>query len=155
MTTLLPPINAPIQPIAFERVDIQWLINSARTLIFSTTLPACVVAASIEAVKIIMKDKKLLKKLWHNRNNFYNGITYMELNTGHSETPIIPIILKSNEDVLRLSAFLMENSIYVPPIRKPAVSQPRLRITITASHTEEDINKLIQVLKKAKDKKLC
>ncbi len=65
-----------------------------------------------------------------------------------SETAIIPVRTGSLENTLRISNHLYEKGIYVPAIRPPTVKEPRIRITITAAHTNEDIERLIEALRK-------
>jgi 7-keto-8-aminopelargonate synthetase-like enzyme len=64
-----------------------------------------------------------------------------------SETPIIPIKTGTLENTLRVSRHLYNKSIYAPAIRPPTVKEPRIRITITAVHTDEDIERLIEALR--------
>lgn len=128
---------------------IDWAINSARSFIYSTALPACVIAASCAALELIEKEPAFITKLWENRDktvHFLQGIGY---ETMGSETPIIPIKTGSIENTLRISQHLFRNGIYAPAIRPPAVKDPRIRITVTAAHTEEDIKRLTDVLSKA------
>jgi 8-amino-7-oxononanoate synthase len=141
--------------VAGERIVVEWAINTVRSLIFSTALPAHVLAASKEAVRIVMNDTTLVKRLWNNRDILYTELKQLGLDTGMSQTPIIPILMNSNEEVLRLSAFLFERGIYVPAVRRPAVKQPRLRISVSAVHTREDLLRLVDVLKEAKQCGLC
>jgi 8-amino-7-oxononanoate synthase len=128
---------------------IQWAVNSARSLIYSTALPSCVIAASLASLEIIGNDSSLMKKLWVNREKLVRGIQNCGYDTGLSETPIIPIMTGSVENTLRLSKHLFENGIYAPAVRPPTVKDPRIRVTVTAAHTDEHIEKFIEVLKQA------
>ncbi|MCL5061867.1 MAG: 8-amino-7-oxononanoate synthase [Nitrospiraceae bacterium] len=134
--------------IAADRDVIEWLINTARGFIYSTALPASIIAASIEALQILQKDTILVKKLWQNRERLLKGIRELGFDTMNSETPIIPIIVGDMETTLKFSELLTKHNIYAPAIRPPTVKIPRIRITVTASHTEEDIDKLLDVLSK-------
>ena len=125
---------------------IEWLVNSARSFIYSTALPACVVAASLEAMEIIDKDTILLERLWRNRERLFSGLKTRGFDTGESETPIIPIIMESVPEVVRLSERLAGEGIYAPAIRPPTVKAPRIRLSVTAAHTEEDIDTLLKAL---------
>jgi 7-keto-8-aminopelargonate synthetase-like enzyme len=64
-----------------------------------------------------------------------------------SETPIIPIRTGTLENTLRISRHLYKRGVFAPAIRPPTVKEPRIRITVTASHTAEDIERLIKALK--------
>ncbi|MDQ7786462.1 MAG: 8-amino-7-oxononanoate synthase [Thermodesulfovibrionales bacterium] len=128
---------------------IQWAENTARSFIYSTALPSCVVAASLASFDIIANDTSLLKKLWSNREKIVKGIQDCGYDTGQSETPIIPIMTGTVENTLRISERLFENGIYAPAIRPPTVREPRIRVTVTAAHTDKHIERLIEALKKA------
>ncbi len=130
---------------------VRYLINTSRTLIYTTALPPHDVAAASEAIRIIMDEPERIKRLWENREKTVTGLHSLGIDTGESETPIIPIMVKDNETALRLAEHLIENGIYAPAIRYPTVRSPRIRLTVTASHTEDDIHRLVTVLKEARD----
>jgi len=129
---------------------VEWILNTARSFIFSTALPSCVIAASIAALEIIEKDSDLIKKLWANRNKVVNNIKDIGYDIMGSETPIIPIRTGTIENTLHVSRHLYEKGIFAPAIRPPTVKEPRIRITVTASHTNEDIERLIEALREVK-----
>jgi len=126
---------------------IAWLRNNARSLMYSTALPAAVVATAIEALKIVKEDVSFNNILLANRDKLINGLRQIGLDTGQTQTPIIPLFTKTVDDAIQISQQLMELSIYAPAIRPPTVRTPRLRISVTARHTEEDIQKLLASLK--------
>lgn len=137
--------------IAATGVVTKWLINTSRTFMYSTALPAHLIAASIEAVNIILNDPSLVERLWKNRNCLVSGLHSIGVDTGLSQTPIVPVVLKDNRSAVGLSEFLMRRGIYVPAIRQPTVRTPRVRFTVSAVHTEEDIDLLVKRLKEARD----
>lgn len=130
---------------------IDFLINRARSLIYSTALPAHAVAVSIEAIRMIQHERERVKRLWQNREHLVSGLKELGLDIGRSETPIIPVIVPDNERAIRLSEFLFRKGFYAPPVRVPTVKIPRIRLTVTAVHEEEDIGELISALKGARD----
>ncbi len=125
---------------------IEWFINSARGFIFSTSLPPCIVAAAYASLKIIINDKELIKKLWQNTEKVMETIKNLGLKTTKTKTPIIPILFESIEQAIKASKILYDSGIYAPVIRPPTVKTPRIRITITAAHSESDIEKLCSAL---------
>ncbi|MBI5204642.1 MAG: 8-amino-7-oxononanoate synthase [Nitrospirae bacterium] len=125
---------------------IDWTVNIARSFIFSTALPPCIIAASIAALELIEKKPVLIKKLLANRDKTAKGLTKLGYDIMGSETPIIPVKTGSIESTLKASRYLLKKGIFAPAIRPPAVKEPRLRITVTAAHTDEDIEKLIKAL---------
>lgn len=132
--------------IAADKDIVEYLTNSARGFIFATALPPCIIAATIKALEIIQEDTALIKRLWYNRERLIKGIRSLGFNTLNSASPIIPIVIGDLKDTLRLSEYLMKKEIYAPAIRPPTVKTPRIRISVTAAHSEEDIDRLINVL---------
>ncbi|MDP2277529.1 MAG: 8-amino-7-oxononanoate synthase, partial [Nitrospirota bacterium] len=125
---------------------IEWILNTARSFIFSTALPSCAAAASIAALEVIEKEPELVNKLWSNREQAVHGITQLGYDIMGSETPIIPVRTGTIKEALHISQHLMENGIFAPAIRPPSVKEPRIRRTVTSAHTDEDIEKLIKAL---------
>jgi 8-amino-7-oxononanoate synthase len=126
---------------------IEWIMNNARSLIFSTTLPPCILAASAASLELIENDPEVINKLWTNRNYAARLLEDIGYDVMGSETPIIPLRMGTVENALRVSRHLYEKGIYAPAIRPPTVKEPRIRITLTAAHLREDIERLIEALK--------
>jgi 8-amino-7-oxononanoate synthase len=133
---------------AGSEVVTEWLTNSARSFIFSTALPACVISASLAALDLLKKDTEPLKRLWANRELLIRGLRSMDYDTMESETPIVPIREGDMTETLRLAEFLSQNGIYAPAIRPPSVREPRIRLAVSAAHTENQIGMLIDTLKR-------
>jgi len=115
---------------------IDYLRNKARSFIYTTALPPANCAAAIAAIDVIENEPEIRQRLLDN------------LKIGGWETPIVPIVLGSAEKTLEVSKKLFDQGIFVSAIRPPTVpkEQSRLRITITASHTKEDIECLVSSL---------
>ncbi|MEW6052448.1 MAG: 8-amino-7-oxononanoate synthase [Nitrospirota bacterium] len=128
---------------------IEWVRNSARSFMFSTALPACVIAASGAALELVENTPGMLDKLWENRQKAADGIRGIGYDIMGSETPIIPVATGTIENTMRISGHLFAKGIYAAAIRPPTVKQPRIRISVTAAHTDEDIGRLIDTLKEA------
>ena len=133
-----------------DALVIDWLRNRTRTLLYSTALPPPVVAGVLEALRIIESDPAPLNRLWKNRDILYNTLNSEGFDLGPTETPIIPIMLKDTPSALKTSEFLLQRGIYLPAIRPPTVQTPRLRATVTALHTEDDIHRLVESLLEAR-----
>jgi 8-amino-7-oxononanoate synthase len=128
---------------------IEWIVNTARSFMFSTALPSCVIAASLAALELIGHSDELLKKLWINRDRVADGLKNLGVDCAGSETPIIPIHTGDLANTLRIAEYLYDKNIYAPAIRPPTVKEPLLRLTVTAAHTEEDIELLLDAMKRA------
>ncbi len=119
-----------------SRQFIDYIKSSARSLIYSTALPPAALGAAIKALEIAQKEKLYLKTL---ENAKLLG----------SDSAIIPIIIGDEATALEAEAHLREKNILVNAIRTPTVpkGKARLRITVTAKHTKEEIEKLAEALK--------
>ena len=135
--------------VAGSRDVIEWILNTARSFIFSTALPSCVIAASLAALELIEGNPELSKRLWENRNKVVKYIKDTNFDVVESETPIITLKTGTILNTLRVSKHLYDKGIFAPAIRPPTVIEPRIRITVTAVHTDEDIERLIEALKEA------
>lgn len=127
---------------------IQWTMNRARSFMYSTALPACVIAASMAALELIERDSHRITQLWRNRDKAARGITAAGFDITGSETPILPVRAGDIDSALRIADYLFERGIFAPAIRPPSVKEPRIRITVTAAHSDEDIERLVETLKR-------
>lgn len=136
--------------IAGPRILKEYLINKARAFIYTTALPPSVLAASMAAIKLVQQDENLLIRLWDNTRLFRERLKGLGFNTMDSETPIIPILIGSAEDTIKFSERLFQEGIFATAVRPPTVPEGacRIRTTITAGHTIEDIEYCIGVFKK-------
>ena len=130
---------------AASRDIIDWLTNTARGLIFSTALPSCVAAASIAALELIEKESALVERLWRNQRRAVEGFKAAGFEIVSEDTPIIAVLVGDIQATLSLAEKLKMNGIYAPAIRPPTVKTPRIRVTVSAAHTDDDISALLKV----------
>jgi 8-amino-7-oxononanoate synthase len=131
---------------------IEYLMNKARTFIYTTSLPPAICAAAIAALDLIEKEPERRTKLWQNRDYLHQGLKNLEFDSLHSETPILPILMKDSDKAMKLSEMLFDHGIYASAIRPPTVPKgtSRIRMTVMTSHTSSDLNTVLEVLEKAK-----
>ncbi len=123
------------------------------TYLASTALPPPVVAAGIASLKIIHDNPGLHIHLLEKSAVLREEITSLGFQTTKDSTPIIPIILDDSDKAKSLSLFLEENGIIVPFMNYPSRERINLvRITITACHKTHQIESLLELLKKWKEK---
>ncbi|MFO0752298.1 MAG: 8-amino-7-oxononanoate synthase [Thermodesulfovibrionales bacterium] len=132
--------------IAADRDTVQWLVNTARGFIFSTALPAAVVAASRAALRTVREEPFRVGRLWQNRERLHKGLLAAGFDTLQSGTPILPLAMESSGEAVRFAEQLRKHHIYAPAIRPPTVTKPRIRLTVTAGHTPGDIDTLLDAL---------
>ncbi|MBM4005771.1 MAG: 8-amino-7-oxononanoate synthase [Planctomycetes bacterium] len=134
--------------VAGSRLLIEWLVNQARPYIFSTALPEAAAAAGIAALDIVEQQPERRQRLLHRAARLRNELNVRELQTGASRSQIVPLILGEPGRALEWSQALRDRGLHCPAIRPPSVptGESLLRISLTAGHTDADIDQLIQAL---------
>jgi glycine C-acetyltransferase len=129
----------------------------SRQRLFSISLSIPDSAASLEGIKILLESDKPVKKLWENVNYLRVGFKKLGFDIGHSESPIIPVMLGDEEIAKQFSAKLFEENVFATPIIFPMVAKGKARIRVipSASHSREDLNKGLKAFEKiAKELKI-
>lgn len=129
---------------------ISFLINRARSFIYTTALPTSVIAAASEGLDIIQTDSLLRKELWNKTFFLHNNLRKMGFDLLNTQTPIIPILVKDAVKAVKFSQRLFEKGILISAIRPPTVPPhtARLRLTVMATHTQQELEKLLDVLER-------
>jgi len=127
---------------------IETLIQSARSYVFTTAMPAAIAEATRTSLKILQGADDRREKLRYLIKKFRQQAQQLGLALGDSSTPIQPIIVGSTEKALAMSETLAAQGILVSAIRPPTVPEgtARLRVTFSASHTEKQLDKLLVAL---------
>jgi 8-amino-7-oxononanoate synthase len=134
--------------VAGEEAAIEWLLQRARTYVFSTALPPVAPAAAIAAIDLLERDPGIVARLRSRIAQFRSGCAANGVALQASETAIQPLVLGPAERALAASAQLLERGFLVPAIRPPTVPEgtSRLRISLSAGHAEEDVAALAAAL---------
>jgi 8-amino-7-oxononanoate synthase len=129
---------------------IETLIQEARTYIYTTALPPAVASATRAALQLVREEEWRRERLQALIRRFRSGAGQLGLELCDSQTPIQPLIAGTAERALRLAQALCEQGILVTPIRPPTVAEgaSRLRITFSANHQDEQVDRLLGVLEK-------
>ncbi len=127
-----------------------YLIQRARSFIFTTSHPPAVVAACMESIKIVQDEPQHLKNLWKNTKYFKEKLMGLGFDTGNSKTPITPVIVGENKNAIKLSEETFKEGLFVKPILYPLVAKDkaRVRTIVTAIHTKEDLDKALEIFEK-------
>ncbi|MCM8779740.1 MAG: 8-amino-7-oxononanoate synthase [Candidatus Omnitrophica bacterium] len=130
-----------------DKATIDYFINKARSLIYTTSLPPAILAASIKAIEIIQQEPERRRVLLENAEFMRNGLNAIGLNTLDSQSPIIPVVLT---DALEFSRRLFDEGIFCQAIRPPTVPQnsSRLRVTVMATHKKGQLEFALEKIKK-------
>ena len=146
MGTLGKALGAHGAYITGHRLLRDFLINRARSFIYSTAPPAPVAAAAAKAVEILggTEGASLLESLWKNIRSLGAA-----LEMPASPSAIVPVIVGAESAAVAASENLLASGFLVPAIRYPTVAKgaARLRVTLSAAHTAEDVASLAKVLK--------
>lgn len=129
---------------------ISWIRHIARSMMFSASLPPCLVASVSTALDIIEEQPELRARLWSNTHKMMKGYKKLGFDTGMSETPIIPIMIKDTMKTYEMCRLLFENGIFVNAVISPAVPEGRelLRTSYMATHTEEQLDTVLDAFEK-------
>ena len=127
---------------------IEMLIQKARPYIYSTAMPPALAATVAASIEMIKTDDARRLHLYHLLELFKRGAKRLSLPVQESSTPIQPLIVGASKEAVRISAELLQRGILVAAIRPPTVpaNSSRLRITLTAAHTETQVNSLLEAL---------
>jgi len=129
---------------------ISWIKHLGRSMIFSASLPPSLVASVSTALDIIEEQPELRTRLWRNTHKMLRGYKTLGYDTGTSETPIIPILIKDTMKTYQMCKLLFENGVFVNSVISPAVPPGRelLRTSYMATHTEEQLDKVLAAFEK-------
>ena len=162
MGTLGKALGASGGYICGSRTLVDFLINRARSFIFSTAPVPAAAGAAMAAVRLVQsaEGQRLCATLWRRVEQGRTGIASVSDSFSHSSgtdngagrdvcpTPILPLILGDESTAVSAATRLRDQGIFVPAIRYPTVARgaARLRVTFTAAHTSADIQLLVQAL---------
>lgn len=126
---------------------IHYIQHVSRAMIFSAAMPPSSVAAISKAIDIIEEEPQRIKKLWDNSAYLMKNFKRMGLNTGETQTPIIPVVIGDNEKTFMLWRMLFDNGLFTNPVVSPAVPPKRslLRVVVTATHTREQLDRALNI----------
>ncbi|MBC19583.1 MAG: 8-amino-7-oxononanoate synthase [Planctomycetaceae bacterium] len=127
---------------------IDWLINRARSYVFSTSPPAAGIAATATALEIVRQEPQRRKLLLERATALRDALRTLGFKTGETESQIIPLRIGPADRVMEITQQLLEAGFFVPAIRPPSVPEQEclLRISLTYGHNETTIARLIDTL---------
>jgi len=140
--------------IAAEKIVIDYLIQNARTYIFTTAMPPAIAAASLQSLKLIETCEDGRAHLRELITLLRTRLQSSRWQLMDSATPIQPLLIGSNNHAVTVSEELLKQGILVPAIRPPTVPQgsARLRFSLSAAHTTQDVERLAEALRLTQDR---
>jgi 8-amino-7-oxononanoate synthase len=150
MGTLGKALGASGGYICGARALIDFLVNRARSFIFSTAPVPAAAAAATAAVEFVQSadGHERCAQLWSRLNQAKLGLSQTGWPAVAVDSPIIPLVIGAESDAVAAATALRERNVFIPAIRYPTVArgQARLRLTLTAAHTSGDLSDLFQAL---------
>jgi len=134
--------------IASSAEVINYVKHTARALIFSASIPPANAAAVLACLDIIESEPERRENLWKNARRMKKEFQNLGFNTGHSETPIVPIVIGEDIEAFAFWKALFDNGVFSNPVISPAVppGQAMIRTSYTATHTDEQLDRVVEVV---------
>jgi 8-amino-7-oxononanoate synthase len=129
---------------------IHYLKHHSRPLIFSASLPPASTAGVLAALRVIRDEPERRDRLWSLTRRFQDGLRAEKFDIGQTQTPIIPVLVGPLEKTFLFWRKLFDAGVYTNPVVPPAVppEECRLRASIMAAHTEEQIDAALDAFRK-------
>ncbi len=136
--------------VAGRQEIVDWLRQRGRPFLFSSALTVPDVAACIEGVNILQESTELVDALWANADYFKQQMEQYGFDTGHTETPIVPVMLGEAQLAQTFSRRLFEEGVFAMSIGFPTVprGKARIRVMNSAAHNQVDLDKALAVFRK-------
>lgn len=131
--------------VAGKKEIIEWLTQRARPFLFSSAMTIPDVAACLEAVEILSKSDKPVKKLWENAAYLKDSLRILGFDLGKSETPIVPVIIGDEKKTREFAIRIRKHGIFAMPITYPTVplGTARIRLMNSAAHSKRDLSRVV------------
>jgi len=135
--------------VAASAAVIDWLVNRARTYIYTTAQPPMLAAAVLASLQVIKGEPQRRQALHRHVEHLVSGLAELPWSLLESSTPIQPLLVGGNDTALRLAEGLLDRGILIPAIRPPTVPQgkARLRVSLSADHEAADLDALAAALR--------
>ncbi|MBI3758758.1 MAG: 8-amino-7-oxononanoate synthase [Deltaproteobacteria bacterium] len=148
MGTLSKALGAYGAYVAGSSILIEYLINRARSFIYTTGLPPPIAAAADAAIDIMREEPQRIRRLWDNAAHLRSRLETAGFVFGLTQSPILPMIVGEAQPAVAMAKRLFERGVYAIAIRPPTVAPgtARLRLTPIADHTRADLDYAIDAI---------
>jgi glycine C-acetyltransferase/8-amino-7-oxononanoate synthase len=130
---------------------IRYLVNRARSFIYTTAPPPAAAAAALAALEVVRSDPARRARLWANQQRFLAGLRSLGFRLPDTQSPIIPVLIGDPEKAMTLAERLLQLGVYAPAIRPPTVPREtsRIRTTVTSEHTGDQLDQALASFRQA------
>ena len=128
---------------------VEYVINTARSFMFTTALPPAVAAASLAALTVIGREPERRARLWSNRQRFFDGLKALGCTLPRTASPILPVLIGDAASASKVAERLLTHGVYATAIRPPTVPDgtSRIRFTVTSEHTTDQLDEALHALR--------
>jgi 8-amino-7-oxononanoate synthase len=136
--------------IAAQAQVIDYVKHLSRAMIFSAAMAPASVAACLAAVEVMENEPERIARLWEITRRMHREYRTLGFDIGNTQTPVVPIIIGDDMKVFVFWRRLLEEGVFVNPVRSPAVPAGRalLRTSYMATHTDEQLNRVLEVFER-------
>jgi len=130
-----------------DEQNIHYIKHHSRALIFSASPPPAAVAAVRATLQVLKSEPERRTRLWEITRRMHSEYKNMGFNIGTTQTPIVPIYIGDNMKTFEFWKALTEAGLFTNPIVSPAVppGQALIRTSYTATHTDEQLDKVLEI----------
>lgn len=131
-----------------DKILLEYLINRAKTFMYTTALPPSSLAASLAALRLIKMDISFKEELWGNIDYMRGNLMKAGFDLKESAGPIIPIVVGEDAKTIKMQEILMEKGLFLQAIRPPTVPEgtSRLRLTVVRGFMRDEMDYAIETL---------
>ncbi|MGH7966497.1 MAG: 8-amino-7-oxononanoate synthase, partial [Candidatus Binatia bacterium] len=132
--------------VAGSQALIDWLINKARSFIYTTGIPPAVAASALAALDLVAQEPERRQCLWNNAALLQQGLQELGYQIGPTRSHILPVLIGEARQTMALAEALLRRGVFAQGIRPPTVPEgtSRLRVTPMATHTHEQLGQALE-----------
>ncbi|HXG22124.1 MAG TPA: aminotransferase class I/II-fold pyridoxal phosphate-dependent enzyme, partial [Methylomirabilota bacterium] len=130
-----------------SRELIAWLINRARSFIYTTGVPPAVAASALAALDLVAREPERRQQLWENAAFLRQGLATLGYKIGPTQSPILPVLVGDAQPTMALADALLQRGVFAHGIRPPTVpaGTSRLRVTPMATHSRAQLTRALEM----------
>ena len=131
--------------VAGSRELIDWLVNRARSFIYTTAIPPAVAAAVLAALDIVEREPGRREQLWDNTRVLSDGLCSLGYTLDTTRSQILPVIIGEAHETMVVAAAILQRGVFAHGIRPPTVPEgtSRIRVTPMATHTQDHLSRTL------------
>ncbi len=124
---------------------IDWLVNRARSFIYTTAIPPAMAAAVLAALDIVEQEPERRQQLWDNTRFLSDGLRSLGYTLGATRSQILPVIIGEARETMVVAQAILQRGVFAHGIRPPTVpaGSSRIRVTPMATHTQDQLSRTL------------